>query len=363
MKTHSFVTAAAFIEALESAGLHYAKMDLENGHFIVVTELWGKIFGPFENCDDTGALWLSNVVLDRTAFEDMIRTKGWCVGGDRVWLAPEVQYNIPNRFTESEEGGYSLPAQIDPGTYSMDSSKTGSITLVQDMDLQLHNTASGRKKLRLERTVKPSSNPLRHVADFEQLSKRVSYSGYTQEIELTDLTPDDAMSETWNLIQLHPGGTVMIPTAGTAVYQDYYDPIGQTHFRLTGNCAYFKITGRHQYKVGLKATGVFGRIGYFLRDEDGTARLIVRNFNSNPSFPYIDEPMKSPGKTGDSVQIYNDDGGLGGFGEIEVQGCAVGGGTGRSSSIDSLDLWCFAGLEEHVWEVAYRLLGLRNIYF
>jgi hypothetical protein len=358
MKTK--VTAAAFLEALGSSGLHYARMHLSDGYFIIVTEYWGKIFGPFKDNDDAGALWLSDKVTDPSAFQAMVAEGDWCIGGDRVWLAPEVQYNITDRFAEQDDAEYRLPAQIDPGNYALDRSGESEITLAQHMEVPLYNTASGTKKLRLVRSITPLSNPLRNTADARPSTREVSFSGYTQEVVLTDLTPDKAMTEMWNLIQLHPGGTVLVPTAGKVVYQNYYEPIARSLFRLAEKAAFFKITGADKYKVGLRAIGVFGRIGYYIGDGHGMAQLIVRCFNNNPSFFYIDEPINRPGSVGDSVQIYNDDGGLGGFGEIEVHGCAVGGGTGKTVSRDVLDLWCFAGPEDHIREIAYQIFGTKK---
>jgi hypothetical protein len=175
---------------------------------------------------------------------------------------------------------------------------------------------------------------------------------------LRDLTPDEAMTEVWNLIQLNPGGTILVPTAGYPEYQDYYEPIGRSHYSITDRHICFKITGDRKYKVGLKGASVFGRIGYVQNRRDGKTQLIIRNFFCNPSFPYIDEPIKYPGCHGDSVQVYNDDGCLGGFGEIEVHGCAVGGENGVTSTEDILDFWLYTGDEDSIDGVSYRLLGM-----
>ncbi len=226
------------------------------------------------------------------------------------------------------------------------------------MELTLCNTASGRKRLRLERLIKPSMDPLKHIKNYDEISDRGSFTGYTQEVALKDLSPDGAMTEVWNLIQLYPGGIVMVPTAGKAEYQDYYEPVEQQFIQIAECASFIKLTGRNKFKVGLKSSSVFGRIGYFEETDKGRARLAVRSFHNNPSFHYIDEPIGKPGSIGDSVQIYNDDGILGGFGEIEVHGSAVGGITECTHSRDVFELWQYTGDSAHMWDIAQMLLGI-----
>lgn len=344
--------------ALKQERLKYCVADLPNDYQILISEHWGKIFGPFRGEKDTGSLWISKKVCDRTLFHEMVRGGDWCIGGDRVWLAPEVQYNIADRFSSIDNNGYSLPSQIDPGNYTLLSMKENKVELEQEMDLTLHNTATGRKRLHLKRFIKPAMDPLRHIDVYGELSKRVLFTGYTQEVALTDLSPDTVLTEVWNLLQLNPGGVVLIPTAGKADYQDYYKPIEQQLLQVMEGACFLKITGKNKYKVGFKSACVFGRIGYFEERGDGNARIIIRSFYNNPAFAFIDEPLDKPGTQGDSVQFYNDDGGLGGFGEIEVHGSAVGGTEGSVSSRDIFEFWQYTGERSYILKLAYLLLGI-----
>jgi hypothetical protein len=354
------VTLKRFQNALIKKGLKYELIHLTNNHQLLVTERWGKIFGPFEDENEPGTLWTSNKVLNSTHFDEMIRNDEWCIGGDRIWLAPEVQYNIVDRFSKNNENGYSLPKQIDPGNYRIRRLKKDTVELEQEMDLLLYNTASGSKKLHMKRVVKPANDPLRHLDVNGELSQGIVFTGYSQEVALTDLTPDRALTEAWNLIQLNPGGVVIIPTAGKAEYQDYYNPIESQFLQIEDGACFLKFTGKNKYKVGLKSANLFGRIGYFEKLANNHARLIVRAFFNNPGFEFIDEPISKPGAQGDAVQFYNDDGGLGGFGEIEVHGSAVGEATGRISSKDIFEFWQFTGESARIWIIADKLLGINK---
>ena len=122
------------------------------------------------------------------------------------------------------------------------------------------------------------------------------------------------------------------------------------------------MTGDRRYKVGIKAAQTFGRLGYFHRsagsgDAALTAYLIVRNYFNNPSSPYTEEPPQTPGGAGDSIHVYNDGGLFGGFGELECQGQAIGGYTGRSASTDQQLLWVYWGPADKVARIGMQLLG------
>ncbi|NJN98830.1 MAG: hypothetical protein HC875_34425 [Anaerolineales bacterium] len=84
----------------------------------------------------------------------------------------------------------------------------------------------------------------------------------------------------------------------------------------------------------------------------------MRNFFNNPAAPYVEERAPWPGQRGHSVHIYNDDGGLGGFGELECNGQTIGGDTGRSSSADQFVLWLYVGAADKVKNLIPHLLGI-----
>jgi hypothetical protein len=84
----------------------------------------------------------------------------------------------------------------------------------------------------------------------------------------------------------------------------------------------------------------------------------VRNFFNNPSGAYTEEIDRIPGMNGFSIHVYNDDGGLGGFTELECNEQAIGAYTGRSKSSDQLVLWVYTGEREKIKAIALNLLGI-----
>jgi len=120
----------------------------------------------------------------------------------------------------------------------------------------------------------------------------------------------------------------------------------------------FKVTGKRQYKIGLKAAHVLGRPAYFSHLPNGQAHLVICNFFNNPSSVYSEEPTNLVGTKGHSFHIYNDDGRFGGFAELECNGQTIGGSTGKSVSSDQLVFWIYIGEDEKVRRIAHHLLGV-----
>jgi hypothetical protein len=90
---------------------------------------------------------------------------------------------------------------------------------------------------------------------------------------------------------------------------------------------------------------------------DDRAVLFVRGSHSDPSAEYSEEPDPSPGVRGDSLHLYDDDGGLGGFAEIEARGTPVLGPRPEAVT-DRFASWWFRGRTDDVARVAQDLLGV-----
>ena len=154
-------TLSTFKKNLEAAGLRYAVLPLVNAHTLLVTEHWGKAFGPFKGDKDCGTLWVSPKAADAESLREMAARGDWCVGGDRLWLAPEVQFNIPDRKRrDSGLTAYVLPGAIDPGRYTLKAEHKRCVALTQTLEVKQYNTAGGLKKVSVERRFFPARDPL-----------------------------------------------------------------------------------------------------------------------------------------------------------------------------------------------------------
>jgi hypothetical protein len=290
------------------------------------------------------------------AFNEFLDSGAWNQGGDRIWIAPEIQYNVRDRA--DFWGSIHLPEQMDPGQYTLSQPQPDHWRLSQEVGLEAYNLASGHKQLSLARTIRRVADPLRHVSAYRELMNGVLFAGYEQSVSLSESTLDDIMSEAWSVIQLNPGGLLLIPASPHAEFSDYFEPIDAGLQSIYPSHLRLKITGDRRYKVGYKAAHVFGRLAYFNHLGDGQAYLIVRNFFNNPSAPYIEEPPDLPGCRGHSIHVYNDGGDFGGFGELECNGQTIGGATGHSSSTDQFILWLYVGTPDRLRRLTPHLIGV-----
>jgi hypothetical protein len=349
------ITYQQVVTRLEENNLPFGELTLQNGVTIVISQHGGRIFGPFLSEDSDSIFWTNDALAQPDAFQEFLRSGSWNIGGDRMWIAPEIQYHVPDR--DDFWGTVFWPAQVDPGTYALEHPEPGQWLLSQDMRLQAYNLASGQKDLHLERLIRQVEDPLRNVSGYPDLVDGVLFAGYEQVVTLVERERDDIVSEAWSLSQLNPGGVLVIPASPRVEYTDYYEPVDESHQSILPGHVRLRITGQRQYKVGYRAAHVFGRLGYYNHLDD-RAYLIVRNFFNNPSAPYAEEPDHSPGCRGHSIHVYNDSGDFGGFGELECNLPTIGGETGRSSSTDELVLWLYIGAPDKVKEIGLHLLGI-----
>lgn len=343
------------LAALQGNGQVYGVLTLQAGVRIIVTRRGGRVLGPFLDEDAASLLWINAALASPAALADFIADDQWNLGGDRIWIAPEIQYNVHDRT--DFWGTLHLPEQIDPGQYTLEACH-GGWRLTQAVTLEAHNLASGSKHLTLEREISLTADPLRALRDYDALLHGVTFAGYTQTTLLSENTSDIIVSETWNLAQLNPGGSLVIPVTAAPECSRYVGDVPVEALEAQEHRLCIPITGQQQYKVGYKAAYVTGRMGYFHTLEDGRSYLLVRSFNNDPSAHYSEEPPDQPGVNGHSIHVYNDGaGGFGGFGEMECNGQAIGGPTGRTYSADTFTMWLYVGDAAQIRRIGHILLG------
>lgn len=346
-------------QTLDGAGELYHVLPLQGDACGLVTQRGARVLGLFPTPDSENLLWTNQAALNSPeSFRQFVAEGGWNLGGERCWIAPEIQYNVRDR--NDFWGTLSVPPAIDPGSYSLTVSGD-TVTFHQQINLTAYNTAAGTKQLDVRRAVRPIANPLHTDA---ALLRGVLYAGYEQTAMLAELNDTPILSEIWNLVQVNAGGQLLIPCAPEIRASDYCGDVPDEaravgfgdvpHLRLP-------ITGQRQYKVGYKAACMSGRMGYHHTLPDGRDYLLVRSFFNNPSSIYAEEPPDKQGETGHSVHVYNDGGqfstGGVGFGEMECSGQTI--GAGRASSTDTFLLWAYVGAPDAIRRIAHFLLGVR----
>lgn len=340
-------------QTLDSCKIKYSLMSLTDGFSLIITQHAGRIFAFDEN--GHSLYWMNARLAHAEDFVNYLHAKEWNMGGERIWIAPEIQYNIRDRHDFWNT--HSIPTDIDPAHYRL-SEDNNKVKLSQDMSLEAFNISSGIKNLSIERIIRKIDNPLRDLKQFTDLMSEVHYAGYEQTVQLTETNDTSIYSESWNLVQLEPDGMLYLPVTASPEVATYFGNPPQDAISADNHCVRLAITGTQQYKVGFKSLMMTGRMAYLKIREDESASLLIRNFDNNPSAFYSEEPPDEVGKRGFSVHIYNDDGNIGGFGEMECSGQAIGADTGRHSSQDTFRMWLFTGKNQALETIAELLLGI-----
>lgn len=352
---NNHITYEQITTALDVAGQAYLMVMLQNGVRLIVTQRGGRVFGPFLSAEAESLYWVNPALANGNTLVQLVEDGEWNLGGERFWIAPEIQYNVPDR--SDFWGTIRVPAQMDPGNYTLEQTRD-EVCLRTTMTLEAFNLASGEKDLTLERVIRPLRDPLMAVQSYSELLQDVIYAGYMQRATLQEATHNTIMSEVWNLVQLYPGGTLIIPASPMLQATRYFNTLPADAQTVQDGALRMHITGDIKYKAGYKAAYLSGRMGYLNMLDDERGYLLVRSFPNNPSSVYIEEPPDQPGENGESIHVYNDDGAMGGFGEMECHGQTIGGETGLSSSSDAFILWMYVGPMDRLKTIAAYLLGV-----
>jgi len=341
--------------ARQNDGTTNAELRFGDGH-LLVSEWGGRIFGPF--LDGHSLSWNNPNRGPREGLDPTASATAWNQGGDRIWLAPELRYNVRDRtrFLES----YDLQASVDPGQYKLSVEATDRVRLSQDLQLRTYDRPLGAaKRLHISRTLKPASDPMRHVASYETVRGQVLFSGLDHTVTLSDLQPDGLESQAWSIQQVPPGGQILVPTTGLVEYQDHLEPVDGQLLQVKERELRICVTGDRMFKIEVKAANHYGRYGYYREIGDGRATLLAKLFFNNPSADYVMEAPHRPGIRGYSLDIYNDDGGLGGYGEMECHGQPIGSWGGATESTNQFLTWAYLGPRKVIAEISSQLLGVR----
>ncbi len=356
-------TLAHYEQVLTIVREEYRILPLRGDASLLITRRGGRVLGVFPTSAAANLLWTSSAFDSAEAFRAFTtRSDGWSwnLGGDRIWIAPEIAYNVQDRRDFSAT--WHIPTEMDPGDYQLAEINKTTIQLAAEMRLTAYQqrVAVGTAHVQLQRVVQPAVNPL---AGHAAMTGDVIYVGYEQQVTLHLLGERlPVPSEIWNLVQLNAGGTLIIPVIGAVVASDYVGYVPAFTRTALHGALHLPLDGKHQFKLGYKAQCMTGRMGYCHDLADGRAYLLVRDFHNDPSNLYAEEPPDQVGNTGHSVHIYNDGGGANNgrpFCEMECSGHTLGSFEGfeRTEAHDSFSLWAYIGSRSAIDTIALALLG------
>jgi hypothetical protein len=340
----------ALLEVLEAAGKPAQVVTNPDGTEVVLLPYGGRVLGLFAKGSAENFYWTHPALRSVETAKAFYAGSDWHnSGGDRTWLAPEVDVFLPD-YPSREK--YFQPRELDPGSYRVSGDGSG-LRLVNRLTLTLSRS---RKQVELEisKSFAPAPNPLRHERD--GMPTDVEYAGYTQHTSLV-IVGGDRTSPVglWNLVQMPHGGDLLMPTFSRANPKRIFGNIPAADLVVGDQLVRYRMRQAGEHKIALRAVAVTGRVGY-LFEQGGRWSLIIRNFVVNPSGEYVDVPWDDPRDLGYSTQACNVNSGLGQFSELEYHIPAIGGSTGRMRCEDTAQVWAFRGSHQGIKHVARTLL-------
>jgi hypothetical protein len=336
---------------LETIGKPTETWESADGTRVLVLPYGGRILGLFAPGDEENFFWthsaLSQVDSARKFYEDAHWHNS---GGERTWLAPEVDFFFPD-YPRLDR--YWQQRELDPGYYQASRSE-GMLSWRNHTTLSVSRT--GQKiDLEITKTLARALNPLRY--DQQDRWANVKFAGYTLHTSL-QLTGENQPPHIgiWQLTQMPHGGDMLVPTIFRSEPKLYMGKIDAADLIVGEHLVRYKMRASGEHKIGVRAIALTGRAGYMYGHGEETS-LIIRNFNVNPSGEYVDTPLQELDNFGFAFQACSVNSGLGEFSELEYHVPAIGKKTGKNYSEDESQLWAFRGSESVIRSVAQHLLS------
>jgi len=312
---------------------------------VLVLPLGGRILGLAPD-HRTNALWTHAALQTESGARHFLDAAGWLnFGGDRAWIAPEVETNF--LYPRNSKPVYEVPQSIDPGRYRVSAQDAHSMRLSAAMTV-CFNRRPAEVRLLVERAVTclPES-PLAVPAD-------VQFAGYRLQSTLSAAgpIPDGIRPGLWHILQVPGRGKITIPVRPDAQPRAF---IGTPAFALAGRRLTCDVLTSKSFKFSVRAGDCLGFMLY-LNTVRRPATLVARRFDVHDRAGYADQPYDDPADLGHVQQVYVDDGALGGFGEMEYHTPALA-SQGPAVLTDTSEVWGFTGAAEHLTVLAEQLLA------
>ncbi|MFA6107781.1 MAG: hypothetical protein WDA75_03335 [Candidatus Latescibacterota bacterium] len=331
-------------------------LHLPGGARLLVLPFGGRVLSLCPPDSDQSFLWLNPALTNPQTAASYLQQDGWRnPGGDRTWVAPEIDLFVADLGRPFET--YQVPAAVDPAAWVVQAQGQDRITLRTTGDLRLMRSRT-TVRATIEKTVLPAADPL---AEGGNLDSGLSYAGYTQrtvlEVELARAGQTVASVGLWSLLQLPQPGEMRVATWIEAGPRVVFGPLEPGELTNSVRLLRWRMEpGSATTKIAVKAGPLAGRAGY-LWGRDGIWQLVVRQFGVWPGAAYIDGLWEPPHETGFAFQACAVRAGAESFSELEYHAPAVQTVASANRYQDESRVWAYRGSREAVEAAAHRLLG------
>jgi|GEM_PF-1440246 hypothetical protein len=285
---------------------------------IITPELSARVLGAsIEGDNGENLMWVDKTVYDGSFWAS--KPYFWNAGGFRTWVGPE------DIFFLDEENEWFVPVSLDPAPYKLIEQGTMSATFEADVNLKTNIDKYYKT------TIKRRIHLLTHSPEKAgALPDGVTYMGVDVIHSLTNQSEevigiDNPYITLWSLLQVNPSGTTMVPLVDgydpATAYREYFAPFGD-RMSVENNIVSVEIDGEYRSKLGIHPAAAKSGIAFLRDNGDDTGVLFAMLMYIDPDGIYVDKPWGKESDYGDAIELYNDDGEMGGFAEIECHGPA-----------------------------------------
>ena len=297
---------------------------------VLVLPHGGRVMGLSVD-GDMNTHWVNPALGSVASAAELLSDPGWAnLGGDRTWISPELETHIadPARFADT----YEVPKAVDPAEYRITEQDDRSISLSTDMQLEFKQSGV-TVDLKLSKSVSLLDEPPL------ELPEGVDWAGYAMHTRLeSDALPANVFPAAWHILQVPGGGRIILPVHPGAQPRAF---IGDPVYRDEGDAITCDVDTAQSFKFSLHARDCTGLLIYLQLDAD-QPYMLIRKLSVLDEDLYTDVPCDDLSDTGYVEQVYVDDGGFGGFGELEYHTTALGKHAAKAVS-DANMVWALTG--------------------
>ncbi|MGA7565183.1 MAG: hypothetical protein WBW53_03845, partial [Terriglobales bacterium] len=163
------------IATLKTVGKSTELHQTEDGTQLLILPYGGRILGVYAPGNEQNFLWTNSALDSVETARAYYASDDWQnSGGDRTWLAPELDFFFP-KFPNIDIAGYWQPRSLDPGNYELIKTADG-IKLTNRLTVEAFRSKK-RVTLEITKSVAAALNPLRYDAAIK--TGAVEYAGHT----------------------------------------------------------------------------------------------------------------------------------------------------------------------------------------
>ena len=246
------------IQVLRQVGKPTRIFSSPDGTRVLVLPYGGRVLGLYSPGSEENFYWTHTALEAADSARAFYASDQWHnSGGDRTWLAPEVDLFFP-AFPKLDI--YHQQRSLDPGNYR--ALKSGAtVVLVNRFKARLSRLQQ-KVSLQIAKHFGPALNPLRYERGLDL--RGVDYAGYTQFTSLQLLGASrnvEAALGLWNLVQMPHGGDLLIPTYSRTEPLRVFGSIPDKDLAVSDRLVRYHMRQTGEHKISLRAVATCGRVG------------------------------------------------------------------------------------------------------